>query len=62
MKQQSVDRRMSPHSDTFSWFRSNQSLFFLLNAACLAEKQQPYQGEKLVPYAYIMFSGFFLQD
>jgi hypothetical protein len=31
---------MSPHSDKFSRFQANQSLFFLLNAACLAEKQQ----------------------
>jgi hypothetical protein len=31
---------MSLHSDTLSWFRTNQSLFFLLNDACLAEKQQ----------------------
>ena len=31
---------MSPHSDTLSWFRANQSLIFLLNAACLVEKQQ----------------------
>ena len=30
---------MSPHSDTLFWFRANQSLLFLLNAACLAEKQ-----------------------
>ena len=30
---------MSPHSDTLSWFRANKSLFFLHNAACLAEKQ-----------------------
>ena len=28
----------SPHSGTLSWFRANQSLLFLLNAACLAEK------------------------
>jgi hypothetical protein len=28
------------HSDTLSWFRANQSLLLLLNAACLAEKQQ----------------------
>jgi hypothetical protein len=28
---------MSPHSDILSWFRTNQSLFFLLNDA---EKQQ----------------------
>jgi hypothetical protein len=31
---------MSFHSDTLLWFRANQSLLFLLNAACLAEKQQ----------------------
>jgi hypothetical protein len=31
---------MSPHSDTLSRFRANQSLLFLINAACLAEKQQ----------------------
>jgi hypothetical protein len=31
---------MSPHSDTLSRFRANQSLHFLLNAACLAGKQQ----------------------
>jgi len=38
LKQQSwVD--MSLHSDT-SRFRANQSLLFLLNAVCLAEKQQ----------------------
>jgi hypothetical protein len=28
------------HSDTLFWFRANQSLLFLLNAAFLAEKQQ----------------------
>ena len=33
-------RDMSPHSNTSSRFRANQSLFFLLHAACLAEKQQ----------------------
>jgi hypothetical protein len=31
---------MSPHSDTLSWFLSNQPLLFLHNDACLAEKQQ----------------------
>jgi hypothetical protein len=31
---------MSPHLNTLSWFQVNQSLLFLLNAACLAEKQQ----------------------
>ena len=31
---------MSPHWDIFSWFRANQSLLSLLNAACLVEKQQ----------------------
>ena len=31
---------MSPHSDTLSWLWANQSLLFLLNPVCLAEKQQ----------------------
>ena len=31
---------MSLLSDTLFWFRANQSLLFLLNAACLVEKQQ----------------------
>jgi hypothetical protein len=31
---------MSLHSDTLFWFRANQSLLFLLNAAFLAKKQQ----------------------
>ena len=31
---------MSPYSDTLSWFRANQSLLFLLNAACATKKQQ----------------------
>ena len=30
---------MSLHTDTFSWFRANQYLLFLLNDVCLAEKQ-----------------------
>ena len=30
---------MSLHSETF-WFRANQYLHFLLNAACVAVKQQ----------------------
>jgi hypothetical protein len=30
---------MLPHSDTLSRFRAIQSLLFLLNAACLAKKQ-----------------------
>ena len=30
---------MLPHSDTLSWFLAKQSLFFLLNALCLEEKQ-----------------------
>jgi hypothetical protein len=33
---------MSLHSDTLFWFRANQSLLFLLNAACLVEKQHIY--------------------
>ena len=36
LKQQSID--MSLHSDTLFWHRANQSLPFLLNAACLAGK------------------------
>jgi hypothetical protein len=28
------------HSYTLSWFRANQSLLFLLNTACLVQKQQ----------------------
>ena len=31
---------VSFQSDTLFWFRANQSLLFLLNAACFAEKQQ----------------------
>ena len=31
---------MSLHSDTLLWFRANQSLLFLFNAAYLTEKQQ----------------------
>ena len=31
---------MSLHSDTLFWFQANESLLYLLNAACLAEKQQ----------------------
>jgi hypothetical protein len=30
---------MSPHADTLFWYRANQSLLFLLSAACLAENQ-----------------------
>jgi hypothetical protein len=38
LNQQSADRHVAPRS-TLSWFQANQSLLFLLNAACLAEKQ-----------------------
>ena len=31
---------MSIHSDTLFWFWANQFLLFLINAECLAEKQQ----------------------
>jgi hypothetical protein len=31
---------MSLHSDTLFWFRANQSLFLLLNAAYFVENQQ----------------------
>jgi hypothetical protein len=47
------------HSDTVYWFR-DQSLLFLLNVVCLAEKQQPDQGEKLVPNTFIMFGDIFI--
>jgi hypothetical protein len=30
---------MTLHSDTLFWFRANQSMLFLLNAACLEVKQ-----------------------
>ena len=30
---------MSLYSDILFWFRANESLLFLVNAACLAEKQ-----------------------
>ena len=30
---------MSPHSDILFWIRANQSLLFLLNTTCLAEKK-----------------------
>ena len=52
---------MSSHSDTLSGFRANHSLLFLLNVACLAEKQQPDQGEKLVPNTFIMFVFLFTE-
>jgi hypothetical protein len=31
---------MSLHSDTLSWFPTDQSLLLVFNATCLAEKQQ----------------------
>jgi hypothetical protein len=31
---------MLPHSDTLFWFRANQSMLFLLNAAYKVEKQE----------------------
>ena len=31
---------MSLHSDTLSWFWANRCLLFLLDAACLMEKQE----------------------
>ena len=34
---------MSFHSDAVSWFRANWYLLFILNAACLAEKEIKYQ-------------------
>ena len=46
LKQQSAGTHVAPqvdmslHLDTLFWFRADQSLLFLLNAACLVEKQQ----------------------
>ena len=40
LKQQSMDRHVAPLGHIILGFRANQSLLFLLNAACLAEKQQ----------------------
>jgi hypothetical protein len=37
LKQQSTERHVAPHIILFS---ANQSLFFLFNDVCLAEKQQ----------------------
>jgi hypothetical protein len=34
---------MSFHSDALSWFRANWYLLFILNAACIAEKEKKYQ-------------------
>ena len=39
LNQQSASRHVAPIGHIF-WFRVNQSVFFLLNVACLAEKQQ----------------------
>ena len=36
----SLLKDMSPHSDSLSRFRANQSLLFLLNVVCLAGKQK----------------------
>jgi hypothetical protein len=40
LKQQSAGRHISLQSDKLFSFRSYQSLFFLLNVACLAKKHQ----------------------
>jgi hypothetical protein len=40
LKQQCPWIDMSLHSDTLFWFWANQSLLFLMNAACFAEKKQ----------------------
>jgi hypothetical protein len=37
MKQQSVGKHVAT---TLSWFRANASFLFLVNTACLTEKQQ----------------------
>ena len=48
---------MSLHSDTLFWFRANQSLFFLIKAVCLVEKQ-------LALLTYIIYFSYakFLTD
>ena len=45
----SPQRDMSPHSDTLSWFRANQSLLFLLNDAWLTEKLFIWVKDQLSP-------------
>jgi hypothetical protein len=40
LKQQSAGRHVAPLGHIILIRRANQSLLFLLNAACLAEKQQ----------------------
>ena len=40
---------MLPHSNALSWFRANQSLLFLHNAACLTEKQNQFHSLWLDP-------------
>ena len=41
---------MSPHIETFTWFRANQSSFFHVNAASFVEKQQ-------IPILYFIVFG-----
>jgi hypothetical protein len=62
---------MSAHSDTLSWFRANQSLLFLLDAVCLAEKQQipillslvwPNQGSNPRPTALGKHANHYTTD
>ena len=40
MQQQSAGRYVAPLGHFIFWFLANQSSLFLINAACLAEKQQ----------------------
>ena len=49
---------MSLHSETLSWFRANQSLLFLLNAACLAEKLVYYKTDiNIISFTCDFFSS-----
>jgi hypothetical protein len=57
---------MSLHSDTLFWFRADQSLFFLLNAACLEyvhipKKIMNYILFELYPFEHIL-SAIFLPN
>ena len=55
LKQQFADRHIAPHGHILL----DQPLLSLFNAACSAEKQQPDQGEKLVPNTFIIFVFLF---
>jgi hypothetical protein len=50
---------MSLHSDTLFWFRVDQSLLFLLNAACLVEKmycKTRHNNNSRISYEFLSWS------